>query len=221
VNAAADIDARGKKVVIIGSGDTGADCLGTAIRQGAKSVLQLEILPEPPPFRPDTTPWPMWPAIRRDASSHKEGGVRRWGVGTLKFHGQNGCITGLDCVAVDARRQSDGRVEFIPRQGTAFEVEAELVLLALGYVTAGVNRIADDLHIDRDRQGHIKIDADHMTNVRGIFAAGDMQTGNRSLPGPWPMAWRLPGESCDPCILKGGAMNEAARGQEIGCETIG
>jgi len=189
LNAAADINARDKRVVIIGGGDTGADCLGTAIRQGAKSVLQLEILPEPPPVRPDTTPWPMWPFIRRDSTSHKEGGFRRWGVGTMKFHGRNGRVTALDCVEVDSRCQPDGRVEFIPRQGTEFEVEVELVILALGSVTAGVNRIADDFHLERDppatlcvalragRQASVKTDEDHMTSIPGVFIAGDMRSG--------------------------------------------
>ncbi|MCX6993863.1 MAG: glutamate synthase subunit beta [Kiritimatiellaeota bacterium] len=188
-----NIDAKGKRVVIIGGGDTGADCLGTAIRQGAQSVLQLEILPEPAQVRPATTPWPMWPAIRRDSTSHKEGGVRRWGVSTMKFHGQNGRVTGLNCVEVESRRQSDGRVEFIPRQGTEFEVEVEMVLLALGYVAISWDRIADDLHLERDPpssrlsersgprragpQGNVKADENNLTDVPGVFVAGDMRSG--------------------------------------------
>lgn len=177
LSAAADIDAKGKRVVIIGGGDTGADCLGTALRQGANSVLQLEILPEPPPSSPDTTPWPMWPAIRRDSTSHVEGGTRRWGVSTMKFHGQNGRVTALDCVEVDSRLQSDGRVLFIPRQVTEFELEAEMVLLALGYVATSWDRIADDLHLERDGQVSVKTDEDHRTSIPGVFVAGDMRNG--------------------------------------------
>ncbi len=172
-----DIDAVGKKVVIIGGGDTGADCLGTAIRQGAKSVLQLEIMPEPPPARPESTPWPMWPLIRRDSSSHYEGGERRWGVDTLGFQGQKGHVSRMGCVEVSSMRHADGRWEFKPCPGTEFEVEADLVLLALGYVATGRNRIIDDLHIERDRQGYIKVDDQHMTSISMIFAAGDMRAG--------------------------------------------
>ncbi|MDP2989815.1 MAG: hypothetical protein Q8O57_04535, partial [Kiritimatiellota bacterium] len=202
LNAAAEIDASRKMVVIIGGGDTGADCLGTAIRQGAKSVLQLEILPEPPQARPATTPWPMWPSIRRDSTSHMEGGFRRWGVSTMKFHGQNDRVTALDCVEVDSRCQPNGRVEFIPRQGTGFELEAEMVLLALGYVATSWDRIADNLHLERDppaiptlrevgialragRQASVKTDEDHMTSIPGVFVAGDMRRG------PSLVAWAI------------------------------
>jgi len=169
--------------VIIGGGDTGADCLGTAIRQGAKSVLQLEILSEPPPARPDAIPWPMWPCIRRDSTSHKEGGFRRWGVSTMKFHGQDGCVAGLDCVEVDTHRQADGRVKFIPRQGTEFELEAELVLMALGYVATSWDRITEYLHLERDPLASVKTDEDHMTSIPGVFIAGDMRTGPSLVAG--------------------------------------
>ena len=144
------LDANGKAVVIIGGGDTGADCLGTAIRQGAKSVIQLEILPEPPRARPEATPWPMWPAVRRDSSSHKEGGIRRWGVETTRFHGCNGRIVRMDCVEVDAVRRAGGGLEFAPRKGTEFELEAELVLMALGYIAPDRNCIVEKLHLERD-----------------------------------------------------------------------
>jgi len=96
--------------------------------------------------------------MRRDSTSHKEGGSRRWGVGTVKFRGRNGHVTGLDCVEGDMRRQADGRVEFIPRPGTGFELKAELVLLALGYVATRWDRIADDLHLERDGQENIEAD---------------------------------------------------------------
>ena len=171
------IDARGKRVVIIGGGDTGADCLGTALRQGASSVHQLEILPEPPRTRPDSTPWPMWPCIRRDSTSHSEGGERRWGVSTMAFNGLRGHVTGLRCIQVDSIHAANGPIEFAPRPGTEFELEAELVLLALGYVATGRNRIADDLCLERDRQGYIQVNADRMTSVPGVFVAGDMRTG--------------------------------------------
>lgn len=177
LNAAEDIDARGKRVVIIGGGDTGADCLGTAIRQGAKSVLQLEILPEPVQMRPATTPWPMWPAIRRDSTSHKEGGFRRWGISATSFKGMNNCVRRVECVEVCPVRHAGGQLEFIPRQGTEFELEAELVIMALGYIATSWDRIADDLHLERDWQVSIKTDDDHMTSIPGVFIAGDMRSG--------------------------------------------
>jgi glutamate synthase (NADPH/NADH) small chain len=177
LNAAEDIDAKGKRVVIIGGGDTGADCLGTAIRQGAKSVFQLEILPEPPLARPATMPWPVWPIIRRDATSHKEGGSRRWGVSATSFKGMNGCVSRVECGEVSTVRHADGRLEFVPRKGTEFELEADMVLMALGYVGPSRKGIMEDFHIECDRQGKIKTDEYHQTTARGVFVAGDMRGG--------------------------------------------
>ncbi|MBU4427809.1 MAG: glutamate synthase subunit beta, partial [Verrucomicrobia bacterium] len=177
LNAAEDIDARGKRVVIVGGGDTGADCLGTAIRQGATSVLQLEILPEPPPARSATTPWPMWPLIRRDSSSHAEGGNRRWGVSTTRFIGRQGHVAGLACVEAEWLRQADGRVEALRHRGTEFELKADLVLLALGYVVSGSQPLAENLQLACDPRGRLVLDGQQMANVPGVFAAGDMHGG--------------------------------------------
>ena len=177
LNAAEDIDARGKNVVIIGGGDTGADCLGTAIRQGAKSIVQLEILPEPAMARPASTPWPLWPAIRRDSTSHKEGGLRRWGVSATSFVGSNDRISRVKCVEVSQLRNPDGRIEFVPRQGTEFELDAELVLLALGYIRPDRNRVVADLRLDCDPQKNAVTDECHLTNERGVFVAGDVKSG--------------------------------------------
>jgi len=163
--------------VIIGGGDTGADCLGTAIRQGAKSVQQLEILPEPPQVRAASMPWPMWPAIRRDSSSHKEGGGRRWGVSATNFKGADGRVSRVECVGVSPVCHVDGRLEFVPRQGAEVVLEAELVLLALGYIGPGNQCIMEDLRLERDRQGNVKADENNLTNVRGVFVAGDMRSG--------------------------------------------
>lgn len=171
------LDAGGKRVVIIGGGDTGADCLGTAIRQGARSVLQLEILPEPPRERSAATPWPEWPAMRRDSSSHQEGGERRWGVETIDFQGKEGRVGSVRCIEVAAGPQSDGTLEFSPRPGTEFEADADLVLLALGYTLAGRNPMADDLGLERDARGRLRVDGRHMTSAPGVFAAGDMLIG--------------------------------------------
>lgn len=175
--AAAEINARGKNVVIIGGGDTGADCLGTAIRQGAKSIMQLEILPEPPPVRPATTPWPMWSAIRRDSSSHKEGGARRWGVSATRFKGANHGVSRVECVEVSPVRHAGGQLEFVVRPGTEFELEAELVLLALGYIGPDRSCLMAELNLERGLQGHVKTDAEHLTDAHGVFVAGDMRRG--------------------------------------------
>lgn len=194
LDAAADIVASGKKVVIIGGGDTGADCLGTAIRQGAKSVQQMEILPEPPPSRPDTTPWPMWPSIRRDSTSHKEGGVRRWGVSATSFRGMDGRVSRVACAEMSPVRHANGHLEFVPRKGTEFELEAELVLLALGYIAPNRNCIMEELHLERDppaiptlrevgialragAQENVITNEYQLTNVPGVFVAGDMRSG--------------------------------------------
>lgn len=177
LSAAADIDARGKKVVIIGGGDTGADCQGTAIRQGATNVVQLEILPEPPQVRPVTTPWPMWPATRRDSTSHKEGGFRRWGVSVTSFKGANNHVKRVEGVEVSSVRHADGHFEFVPRKGTEFELEADLVLLALGYVGPARNCIVESIRLEGDQSGAVAADEYHLTNARDMFIAGDMRSG--------------------------------------------
>ncbi|MDD2711056.1 MAG: glutamate synthase subunit beta [Verrucomicrobiae bacterium] len=172
-----ELDAKGKEVVIIGGGDTGADCLGTALRQGASRVLQFEIMSRPPDTRPASTPWPMWPNIRRESSSHKEGGERRWSVNTREFIGRDGAVSGLRGVEVEWAAGPDGRQKFREMPGTEFEVEARLVLLAMGFAGPGRNRMADDLKLELDARGNIRVDDNHMTSHEGIFAAGDMARG--------------------------------------------
>lgn len=172
-----DISAEGRDVAVIGGGDTGSDCLGTALRQGAKSVRLLEILPEPPAERSEHTPWPMWPDMLRESSSHKEGGERRWCVSTKEFLGRDGRVTGLRCAEVVWSRGADGKLAMREKPGAGFELPADLVLLSLGFGGAGPSRLADELGVERDVRGGIKADANHMTNVRGVFAAGDMQLG--------------------------------------------
>jgi tRNA threonylcarbamoyl adenosine modification protein YjeE len=173
----APLSAADKHVVIIGGGDTGSDCLGTSLRQGAADVVQLEIMPEPPVERPPETPWPEWPAIRRTSSSHKEGGQRRWSVTATEFVGEGGKVSALRGVEVDAKRSEDGRLRFEPKPGSEFEVPAELVLLSMGFVGPGPNPLADKLGVERDSRGNIHVDAHHMTSVDGVFAAGDVARG--------------------------------------------
>jgi glutamate synthase (NADPH) small chain len=172
------VTAAGKSVVVIGGGDTGSDCVGTSWRQGARQVTQLEILPEPPSTRAESTPWPQWPLMRRDSSSHKEGGTRHWSVDTTAFIGEKGTVKQLNCVQVEWAFDGD-RGRLCPREvpGSDFTLEADLVLLALGFVGPGRTALVDSLGIEADTRGFIARSDRHMTNVEGVFVAGDMHQG--------------------------------------------
>jgi len=172
------ITAEGKRVVVIGGGDTGADCIGTAFRQGARQVVQLEILPEPPPVRSPSTPWPLWPYVRRDSSSHEEGAIRRWNVSTTAFAGENGRVCRVEAVQVRWEAGAQGGPPQ-PRAiaGSEFSLDADLVLLAMGFVSPGRCAIADDLGLKRDARGFVWRDDRHMTSMDGVFVAGDMHRG--------------------------------------------
>ncbi|MBM4148473.1 MAG: glutamate synthase subunit beta [Lentisphaerae bacterium] len=172
-----DILAGGKAVVVIGGGDTGSDCVGTALRQGAKSVMQFEILPKPPPERSPATPWPMWPDMLRESSSHKEGGARRWCVTTDSFEGADGKVTALNCAEVEWVASKDGRKTPRKIAGSEFRVEADLVLLAMGFVGPGRNLLVEELGLKMDPRGFIARDDNRMTSSSGIFVAGDMTQG--------------------------------------------
>ncbi len=166
------ISAAGKDVIIIGGGDTGADCLGTAIRQGARSLTQLEILPRPPEQRPDSTPWPTWPLIYRTSSAHEEGGERLFGVNTQRFIGADGAVSGLELVDVSL---VDGRFE--PVEGTSRVLPAQLVLLAMGFTGPQRTGLLEALDVELDGRGNVARDAGWATNVPGVFVAGDMGRG--------------------------------------------
>jgi glutamate synthase (NADPH/NADH) small chain len=170
------ISAAGKHVVIIGGGDTGADCLGTAHRQGAIAVHQLELLARPPEARTSDNPWPQWPQIFRVSSAHEEGGERLYAVSTQKFIGENGRVTALQAVQIEATRK-DGRMHFAAVPGSEFEIKADLVLLAMGFVGAEKSPLLSDLGVTMTERGTVGRDASWMTNVPGVFAAGDMQRG--------------------------------------------
>lgn len=172
-----DISAAGKVVVVIGGGDTGSDCVGTSIRHGAKLVNQFEILPKPPPGRADNTPWPLWPNMLRESSSQKEGCQRRWSINTKAFLGRDGKLTGMRCVEIDMVKGADGRMNMVERPGTEFEIEVQVALLAMGFVGPGPNKLVADLGILFDKRGNIQVDDHCMTSVPGIFAGGDMATG--------------------------------------------
>jgi glutamate synthase (NADPH/NADH) small chain len=177
-DSAQRITAAGKKVVVIGGGDTGSDCIGTSWRQGAREVVQLEILPEPPAARSESTPWPQWPLMRRDSSSHKEGGVRRWSVDTTAFLGKQGHVKQLQCVQVDwALDKNRGRLCPQPVEGSSFKLDADLVLLALGFVAPAPTSLVEKLGVTQDYRGFIARDGSHMTSAEGVFVAGDMHRG--------------------------------------------
>ena len=171
------ISAEGKHVIIIGGGDTGADCLGTAHRQRARSVTQLELLPMPPMTRAADNPWPQWPNIFRVSTAHEEGGERLYSVNTLRFVGDDrGRVRALQAVKVEMIRK-DGRVEFVPVAGSEFEIPADLVLLAMGFVGPERAPLVNDLGVKLTERGNVWRDARWMTSVPGVFAAGDMQRG--------------------------------------------
>lgn len=172
-----EITATDKRVVIIGGGDTGADCLGTALRQGAKSVHQFEILPKPPAHRDPSTPWPVWPNILRTSPAHEEGGERRWCVATSEFKGQNGRVTGLVCNEVEWTTDENGRGRMNPVPGSEFTKDADLVLLAMGFTMPVKHGLLDSLNVDDDPRGNILVNADMMSSVDKVFAAGDAATG--------------------------------------------
>jgi len=169
----APIDASGKHVVIIGGGDTGADCLGTAHRQGAASVIQLEIMPQPPDTRPGSTPWPTWPLIHRVSSAHEEGGERVYAVNTTEFLGdEHGNVRALKLVEA---KMVDGKFEPVP--GSERELRADLVFLAMGFVGPEQGPLVEQFGLALDPRGNIARAADYMTNVDGVFVAGDAGRG--------------------------------------------
>jgi glutamate synthase (NADPH/NADH) small chain len=164
--------ATGKHAIIIGGGDTGADCLGTCHRQKAKSVQQFEIMPEPPAGRSPSTPWPLWPLQLRSESSHEEGGVRNWAVATTKFTGdESGNVKLLHGVRVGP----PPKFEAIP--GTEFTLPAELVLLAMGFLGPVREGMIEQLGVKLDGRSNIATDSNYMSSVPGVFSAGDMRRG--------------------------------------------
>jgi glutamate synthase (NADPH/NADH) small chain len=168
------ISAAGKHVVIIGGGDTGADCLGTSHRQGALSVTQLEIMPTPPESRTDTMPWPTYPMVYRVSSAHEEGGERLYSVNTVEFVGdEQGRVRAQRIVEV--ARDENGR--FVPIEGTEQELPAQLVLFAMGFVGPEKGKLLADLGVELDQRGNVARDSSFMTSVDGVFSAGDMGRG--------------------------------------------
>ncbi|MDA0735195.1 MAG: glutamate synthase subunit beta [Chloroflexi bacterium] len=171
------ISAEGKRVVILGGGDTGADCLGTAHRQGAEVVYQYELMPEPPTERPANNPWPQWPMILRTSGAHEEGGLRDYNILTKSFSGANGQVEKLHGVRVDWITGENGRPQMQEVLGSEFEVDADLVLLAMGFVHPEHEGMLTQLGVEFDERGNVKVDQNKMTSVPRVFAGGDMVRG--------------------------------------------
>jgi glutamate synthase (NADPH/NADH) small chain len=172
LDTAHDILATGKSVIIIGGGDTGADCLGTVHRQKAASVYQFEIMPQPPEGRSPQTPWPLWPMQLRIEGAHEEGGIRQWSVATTKFTGDaDGNVNQLHGIKVGPPPK------FEPIAGTEFVMDADLVLLAMGFTGPVRGGMIEQLGVKLDARGNVETNGDYASSVSGVFAAGDMRRG--------------------------------------------
>jgi glutamate synthase (NADPH/NADH) small chain len=177
---AEDILATGKNIVIIGGGDTGSDCVGTSIRQGAKSVTQFEVLPKPPASRTDQMPWPTYPMLLKSSSSHEEGCERQWTIATKEFIGdQNGNLKALRTASLEWKNSEDGRPpQFTEIPGSETEIPCELALLAMGFVHPQHEGVINQLEIELDNRGNVRAsEKEFQTNISKIFSAGDMRRG--------------------------------------------
>jgi len=168
--------AGGKRVVVIGGGDTGSDCIGTAHRQGATEVVQFELLPEPPKERAASTPWPHWPMKLRTSHAHEEGAQRDWSVSTTELSGDGRRVQRLHAVRVDLQQGANGP-QFAEVAGSGFTLDADLVLLAMGFTGVREEGLLSDLGVTISPRGAVSTDAQYRTNIPGVFAAGDMRRG--------------------------------------------
>jgi NAD(P)H-dependent glutamate synthase small subunit len=171
------IIAKDKHVIVIGGGDTGSDCVGTSIRQGARSVTQLELLPKPPQDRTPRNPWPEWPTIFRTSSSHQEGCERDWSVLTKALEGKGGKVNTLKGVKLDWQQDKNGKWNMKERAKSDFELKADLVLLAMGFLNVEPGPLVSDYKLDLDPRGNVVVDRNMMTSESGVFAAGDTVLG--------------------------------------------
>ncbi|MDD5097010.1 MAG: glutamate synthase subunit beta [Candidatus Omnitrophica bacterium] len=172
------INAQGKKVVVIGGGDSGADCVGTAHRQGAACVVQIEVLPQPAECRPSTQPWPNYPLILKVSTSHQEGGARHWEVLTKRFIGEKNQVKKLSCVKVEFLTTKDKTCPVMREvEGSEFEISADLVILAVGFLNPEQVGLLNDLKLKFDGRGNVETNKNYMTSVKDVFSAGDMRRG--------------------------------------------
>lgn len=168
--------AKNKDVLVIGGGDTGSDCVGTSVRQGARNITQIEILPKPPEHKNPETPWPFYPTILKTSSSHEEGCNRKWSLATKRFIGENGSVTGVEVVEVKWLKDNTGKMSMIEVEGTKHVIPAQLVLLSMGFVHCTHTGLLDDLGCEYDARGNVKIN-NFQTSVPKVFAAGDTVSG--------------------------------------------
>jgi glutamate synthase (NADPH/NADH) small chain len=168
--------ATDKDVIVIGGGDTGSDCVGTSIRQGAKSVMQIEIMPKPSQERLPNNPWPYWANVLRYSSSHEEGCERRWSMSTTRFIGEQGKVKKIEVAEVEWINEN-GKMAMVEKSGTRRILGADLVLLAMGFVHCVHEGIAGEFGLDFDARGNIKVGKDFQTSRKGVFSAGDAATG--------------------------------------------
>ena len=169
--------ATGKNVLVIGGGDTGSDCVGTSIRQKAKSVTQIEILPKPPKERADGNPWPYWPTVLKTSTSHEEGCERRWSLNTKRFIGEEGKLKQVELVEVEWTKDENGQWKMNEKPETAEIIDVELVLLSMGFVSPVHEGIVNEFGLELDGRGNIKIDGNYQTSKDKVFAAGDASNG--------------------------------------------
>lgn len=170
------ISAKGKRVLVIGGGDTGSDCVGTSIRQGATSVLQIEIMPKPPVDKNPETPWPNYPRILKTSTSHQEGCERRWSLDTVRFIGKNGVLKQVEVAPVTWQTGEDGRM--VPQRAAQTELlDVDLVFLAMGFVHPVYEGLVENLGVELDARHNVRVDADNRTSVPKVFAAGDASYG--------------------------------------------
>jgi len=170
------INAKDKKVIVIGGGDTGSDCVGTSNRQGAISVLQIEIMPKPPEKRTPENPWPYYPSTLKTSSSHEEGCERRWGLTTKRFIGENGKLVAVEVAEVEWKRDANSRMQMV-ETGKYETIKVELAFLAMGFVHPIHEGLADSLGLKYDNRGNIAISPNFQSNVEKVFAAGDAASG--------------------------------------------
>jgi glutamate synthase (NADPH/NADH) small chain len=171
------ISAKGKKVLVIGGGDTGSDCVGTSIRQKAEKVTQIEILPKPAEKREPGNPWPYWPNTLRTSSSHLEGCERRWSLSTKRLIGENGTVTKAELVQTEWSRDDKGRWQMSEVPGTEEIVEVDLVLLAMGFTQPVHQGLLESLGVDFDPRNNVKVNSKKQTSKAKVFAAGDVEKG--------------------------------------------
>jgi len=178
INPDIEINAKGRHVVVVGGGDTGSDCVGTAHRQGAASVTQIELLPQPPECRTDEMPWPKYPILLKTTSSHEEGGKREWAVLTKKFIGENGNVKKLSCVRVDFSNKDERNCPIMREvPGSECEIKADMVVLSMGFMHPEHDGLLQKLGVNLDQRKNVATSDNYMTSKKGVFSAGDMRRG--------------------------------------------